>query len=93
MAKDFSASVAQDLCGPSAQDFVGLNAQDCAGPVASEALIVRIPVATEWIGELPLDATSLYGDGRRTSSFCYVEDLIDGIVRLMATADGRPPGS
>jgi UDP-glucuronate decarboxylase len=40
---------------------------------------------------MPLDAT--YGDGRQTSSFCYVEDLIDGIVRLMATAAGRPPGS
>ena len=26
---------------------------------------------------------SLYGDGDQTRSFCYVDDLIDGIVRLM----------
>ena len=27
---------------------------------------------------------TLYGDGRQTRSFCYVDDLIEGIVRLMA---------
>ena len=26
---------------------------------------------------------TVYGDGRQTRSFCYVDDLIDGIVRLM----------
>jgi UDP-glucuronate decarboxylase len=30
---------------------------------------------------------TIYGDGRQTRSFCYVEDLIDGLVRLMATPD------
>jgi UDP-glucuronate decarboxylase len=30
---------------------------------------------------------TIYGDGSQTRSFCYVEDLIDGLVRLMATAD------
>jgi len=29
----------------------------------------------------------IYGDGSQTRSFCYVDDLIDGIVRLMNTAD------
>ena len=29
----------------------------------------------------------LYGDGSQTRSFCYVDDLIEGLVRLMATAD------
>lgn len=28
---------------------------------------------------------TLYGDGSQTRSFCYVDDLIDGIVRLMAS--------
>ncbi len=28
---------------------------------------------------------TVYGDGRQTRSFCYVEDLIDGLVRLMQT--------
>jgi len=31
---------------------------------------------------LPL---SLYGDGEQTRSFCYVDDLIEGFIRLMAT--------
>src|SRR6202521_5535235 len=30
---------------------------------------------------------TVYGDGRQTRSFCYVDDLVDGIVRLMETAD------
>jgi UDP-glucuronate decarboxylase len=30
---------------------------------------------------------TIYGDGRQTRSFCYVDDLIDGLVRLMNTAD------
>ena len=28
---------------------------------------------------------TVYGDGSQTRSFCYVDDLIDGMVRLMAT--------
>jgi UDP-glucuronate decarboxylase len=28
---------------------------------------------------------TIYGDGRQTRSFCYVDDLIEGIVRLMKT--------
>jgi UDP-glucuronate decarboxylase len=31
---------------------------------------------------------TIYGDGRQTRSFCYVDDLIDGLLRLMATPDG-----
>jgi UDP-glucuronate decarboxylase len=31
---------------------------------------------------------TVYGEGAQTRSFCYVDDLIDGLVRLMATADG-----
>lgn len=28
---------------------------------------------------------TIYGDGSQTRSFCYVDDLVDGIVRMMAT--------
>ena len=31
------------------------------------------------------EAITLYGEGTQTRSFCYVDDLIDGLVRLMAT--------
>ncbi len=30
---------------------------------------------------------TIYGDGRQTRSFCYVDELIDGLVRLMNTGD------
>ena len=29
---------------------------------------------------------TVYGDGSQTRSFCYVDDLIEGLVRLMATS-------
>ncbi len=31
---------------------------------------------------------TMYGDGSQTRSFCYVDDLIDGMVRMMNTPDG-----
>jgi UDP-glucuronate decarboxylase len=31
------------------------------------------------------DAITLYGDGQQTRSFCYVSDLIEGFMRLMAS--------
>ena len=31
---------------------------------------------------------TVYGDGPQTRSFCYVDDLIDGLISLMGTADG-----
>ncbi len=30
---------------------------------------------------------TIFGDGRQTRSFCYVEDLIDGFLKLMAAPD------
>ena len=31
---------------------------------------------------------TVYGDGSQTRSFCYVDDMIDGLIRLMETPDG-----
>lgn len=31
---------------------------------------------------------TIYGEGQQTRSFCYVDDLIDGFVRLMNSHDG-----
>jgi UDP-glucuronate decarboxylase len=30
---------------------------------------------------------TVYGDGGQTRSFCYVDDLVDGLIRLMETPD------
>lgn len=30
---------------------------------------------------------TVYGDGSQTRSFCYVDDMVEGLVRLMATGD------
>jgi dTDP-glucose 4,6-dehydratase len=33
---------------------------------------------------------SVFGDGSQTRSFCYVSDLIDGIYRLLMSAERQP---
>jgi UDP-glucuronate decarboxylase len=34
------------------------------------------------------DDITIYGDGSQTRSFCYVDDLIEGMIRLMNSRDG-----
>ena len=31
---------------------------------------------------------TVYGDGSQTRSFCYVDDLIEGMIRMMNSAEG-----
>ncbi|MBI4710088.1 MAG: SDR family oxidoreductase [Nitrospirae bacterium] len=33
------------------------------------------------------DNITIYGSGKQTRSFCYADDLIDGLIRLMGTPD------
>jgi UDP-glucuronate decarboxylase len=44
-------------------------------------------VSTFIVQALKGEPITLYGDGSQTRSFCYVDDLIDGLVRLMDTDD------
>ncbi len=33
---------------------------------------------------------TVYGDGLQTRSFCFVDDLVDGLVRLLASSEAEP---
>ncbi len=33
---------------------------------------------------------TVYGDGKQTRSFCYVSDLVDGLVRLFQSSEHEP---
>ena len=33
---------------------------------------------------------TVFGDGRQTRSFCYISDLVDGIIRLMLSSENDP---
>jgi UDP-glucuronate decarboxylase len=33
---------------------------------------------------LGAEAITVYGDGKQTRSFCFVDDMVDGLIRLMA---------
>jgi UDP-glucuronate decarboxylase len=37
------------------------------------------------------EAMTVFGEGQQTRSFCYVSDLVDGLVRLMASPHGAAP--
>lgn len=39
------------------------------------------------VAALNADPITLYGDGSQTRAFCYVDDLVEGFIRLMDSAD------
>ena len=39
---------------------------------------------------LSSESMSLYGDGMQTRSFCYVDDLIEGLIKLMDSQESGP---
>jgi UDP-glucuronate decarboxylase len=41
------------------------------------------------ISALKGEAITIYGDGEQTRSFCYVDDLVEGLIRLMDTDDSE----
>ncbi len=39
------------------------------------------------------ESLTVYGDGEQTRSFCYVSDLVEGIIRLLQSPDTGPSNS
>ena len=57
----------------------------------SKSLIYLILAAAAWVAiALRNEDVTVFGDGRQTRSFCYVSDLVDGIIRLMLSDLNEP---
>ena len=48
-------------------------------------------VSNFFVQALRGEPLTLYGEGQQTRSFCYVSDLLEGLIRLMNTADLHQP--
>src|ERR671923_2765073 len=49
-------------------------------------------VVSNFIGQaLRGEPLTLYGNGEQTRSFCYVDDLVEGLIRLMDTDGVHEP--
>jgi nucleoside-diphosphate-sugar epimerase len=48
-----------------------------------------ILVEVDWIFNLACPASPNHGDGSQTRSFCYIDDLIEGMVRMMDYETGE----
>jgi nucleoside-diphosphate-sugar epimerase len=58
-------------------------------PVGASPARERAIGALDFIGQaLRNDPITLYGDGTQSRSFCYVDDLIEGFLRLMPSPSG-----
>ena len=44
-------------------------------------------VSTIILQALRNEPITLFGDGTQTRSFCFVSDMVDGLIRLMGTSD------
>jgi UDP-glucuronate decarboxylase len=44
-------------------------------------------VSTFIVQALAGEPITIHGDGRQTRSFCYVDDMVEGLIRMMATED------
>ena len=48
-------------------------------------------VITNFIKKINKDeAVEIYGDGEQTRSFCYVDDMIDGLIKMMHSKENGP---
>ena len=66
---------------------ISLNARSASGSVSDDGRVVSNFIVQALRGE---DLT-LYGAGDQTRSFCYVDDLVEALIKLMNVADVHDP--
>lgn len=60
-------------------------------PLIDLAVRVQVPVMAGNVQALQGEPLTVYGDGSQTRSFCFLDDLIEGLVRL-GTLESAPDG-
>ncbi len=80
-----------DFCVPGAENFIagtGVFAHNTYGP---RMRLDDGRVVPNFIGQaLRGEPLTVYDDGSRTRAFCYVSDMVEGIVRLLYSNEATP---
>ena len=67
----------------SAREIAGVLQQVMAAPGGGQGMVTVTPVESSNSIVLRGDDITVYGDGSQTRSFCYVDDLLKGMMGLM----------
>ena len=85
--RDIGCDLAHDLAAETwLPRLAGIDAVVISGPLAFSTYDGRV-VSNFIVQALRNEPITLNGDGSQTRSFCYVDDLIEALLRLMATDD------
>jgi UDP-glucuronate decarboxylase len=82
-----------DFCVPGAENFLAGGAIFAHNTYGPRAAVNDGRVISNFITQaLRGEELTVYGDGKQTRSFCYVDDMVEGIIRLMEHGDGAFTG-
>src|SRR6266436_4580086 len=83
--RTIGATSTRSVCGPAMMKANGARNFNTYGPGMhpSDGRVVSNFI----IQALRNEDITIYGEGNQTRSFCYVNDLVDGLMRLMETPD------
>ncbi len=80
-----------DFSVPGKENFVAGTGVCCHNTYGPRMRLDDGRVLPNFMGQaLRGEPLTVYGDGSQTRSFCYVDDLVEGIVRLLATDFHEP---
>ncbi len=80
-----------DFSVPECENFIAGNGVSCHNTYGPRMRLDDGRVIPNFMGQaLRGEPLTVYGDGSQTRSFCYVDDLVEGIVRLLDTDYHEP---